>query len=281
MEESRTSLDPPGMGSDGASRLLSLVDRSAPPHRLVGGLIHRWYAASGTTLLFEEWADPATCALADAFDRSAPLARLEDAVVAFAQARAGADHDLDAVTGDLLALVRLARSDGLGVWGASDPVGLLARAVGVWATEHTAAREGAGCLDPVTGLVSAAYLRARLRELHDQCRAMAIAPRMTFAALVVQLDLASVAAPERIGLRSGVGRLLAARFRSGETVAAVGATRMVAVMPAYGIDRAIRDVASDLAAVDAGGAALTIGRLAFADDPAATFSALAGTRVRT
>ena len=70
---------------------------------------------------------------------------------------------------------------------------------------------------------------------------------MTFGAVVVQLELGALRATERMGVRAAAGRVLASRFRAGETVAALSPSRMVVVMPAYGIDRAIRDVTADLA----------------------------------
>lgn len=283
MKEIGAPLYPSHPGVDGVSRLLSLVDRSAPPHRPVGGLLHRWYAASGTALLFDEWADPATRDLAAIFERSADVDTVEHAVVAFAQARAGSDHDVSAVTADLVALVRLAWPTGLGTWGEMvDPVGLLARALGAWAVEHTAAATCGDCVDTVTGLTTSHYLRERVRELHGQCQALAISPPMTFGALVVQLDTRAVTAPERMGVRVAAGRILASRFRAGETVAALTPARMAVVMPAYGLDRAVHDVTTDFAALAAlDGVGVTIGRQAFASDAATTFTSLAGKPVGT
>jgi hypothetical protein len=283
MKATQVPVSPPHSGEHGAVRLLSLVDRSAPPHRPVGGLLHRWYVASGTRLLLDEWADPATRALAAAFDGGVDLTTVEQAIVAFAQARAGADHGADAVTADLVALVRLAWPPGRGTWGEDvDPVGLFARALGAWAVEHTAAASCGQCLDAVTGLASPNYLRERLRELHAQCEALAIAPPVAFGALVVHLDPRSATAIERIGLRVALGRALAARFRAGETVAALGATRFVAVMPACGIDRAVHDLTSDLAELaERDDVGITIDRLVFACDAASTFRSLAGTKVRS
>jgi hypothetical protein len=281
MKETQAPHGPSHPGAVGAQRLLSLVDRSAPPHRPVGGLLHSWYAASRTPLLFAEWADPATRDLAAVFDRDADPAAVEQAVVAFAQARAGAGHGIDAVTADLVALVRLAWPTGLGTWGDTiDPVGLMARALGAWAGEHAAAARCGECLDAATGLVTAHYLRERVRELHDQCRALAISPPMAFGAVVVQLQLTAATATERMGVRVAAGRILASRFRAGETVAAPNPSRMAAVMPTYGIDRAVHDVTSDLAELAVlDGVGVTVGRLAFASDAQTTFMSLAGTSV--
>jgi hypothetical protein len=212
------------------------------------------------------------------FDGPADVATVERAVVAFAQARAGAGHDVDAVTADLVALVRLAWPTGRGSWGDTiDPVGLLARAVSAWAVESAHAARCRECIDDVTGLVTADYLKERVRELHDHCRALAISPPVTFGAVVAQLDLDRAAAPDRVGARIAVGRALAACFQAGETVAAATPGRMVAVMPAYGVDRAVRDVTADLAGLAVpDGVEITVGRLAFADRADATYRRLVG-----
>jgi hypothetical protein len=279
MKALRAPLDPTHTGADGASRLLLLVDRSAPPHRPVGGVLHRWYAASGTHLLFDEWADPAARDLSEAFDGESAFATVERAVVAFAQARAGADYKADEVAADLAALVRVAWPPDAGTWAdAIDPIGLLARGLGAWAAEQASSASGGDCHDPVTGLVTGRYLRERVRELHDQCDALAISPPVTFGAVVVQLELGAVPATDRIGVRVAAGRILAARFRAGETVAALGSTRMAAVMPAYGVDRAIEEVTGDMAALAAlDGVQVTVRRRLFGVDPPATYRSLAGT----
>jgi hypothetical protein len=281
VKETRAAAHPDQPGADGVSRLLSLVDRSGPPHRSVGGLISRWYAASGTALLFDEWADPAAGHLAAVFDRGSDVGDVEDAVVAFAQARAGASHPVEAVTTDLVALVRVGWPTGRGTWGEGlDPVGLLARALSAWAAEHTATTSCRDCLDAATGLASSGYVRERVRELHDQCRSLAISPPVTFGALVVQLELAALRATERMEVRAVAGRLLASRFRAGETVAALSPSRMAVVMPAYGLDRAVQAVTADLAghaALD--GVDVTVSRVPFGDDAAATVRSLAGASV--
>ena len=261
---------------DDVSRLLSLVDRSGPPHRPVGGLINRWYAASGTAVLFDEWADPAARELAAAFHRDSPVRAVEDAVVAFAQARAGASHPVEAVTDDLVALIRVGWPTGLGTWGESlDPVGLMARALGAWAAEHTAASSCTDCRDAATGLASAGYVRERVRELHDQCRALAISPPMTYGAVVVQLELGTLRATERMGVRAAAGRVLTTRFRSGETVAALSASRLAVVIPAYGLDRATHATAADLAGLtELYGVRVSVGRVPFGEDAGATVRSL-------
>jgi hypothetical protein len=205
--------------------------------------------------------------------------RIDAAVVAFAQARAGADHTSEAVAADLAALLRLVDTSMSRV-SPLDPVGLVARALAVWATEQVAVVSTASCVDPVTGLVNGGFLRARLRELHAQCDALAIAPPMAFGSLVLRLDLGAVPAPDRMSARFGVGRTLLRVFRAGETVAVLSASRFVAVMPAYALDRAEGDVQLALSQlIELADAPVTIDRRPFGDDANGTWSSLSGTRV--
>jgi hypothetical protein len=200
-------------------------------------------------------------------------------VVAFAQARAGADHPAEAVAADLAALLQLVdakRNPGSPL----DPVGLVVRALATWAAEQVAGASTASCVDPVTGLVNGGYLRARLRELHAQCDALAIAASMAFGSLVVQLDLGAVPAPDRMSARSGVGRTLLTVFRTGETAAVLSASRFVAVMPAYALDRAADDLEIALRErIELAGAPVSIDRRPFGDDANDTWCSLSGTRV--
>ena len=272
-------------GPSGVSRLHELVVRSGPhpgpPPRPGDGLLTDWYLEAGARIDFAEWCDPATRSLAAVLASDADLAGVEEAVVAFAQARAGSDHTAPEVADDLVALVRVSwRTAGRGRTRRLDSLALLARALGAWAAERVAVASAVDCVDPVTGLVTARFLERRLHELHAQCEALAIAPRMTFASLVVQLELSAVAAPERIGVRVAAGRILGDRFRAGETVAALGssrtASRLVAVMPAYGVDRAMVEVLADLGELaQVEGVEVTVGRVPFGNHAGATFAALA------
>jgi hypothetical protein len=132
----------------------------------------------------------------------------------------------------------------------------------------------------VTGLATGPFLRRRVRELHAQCMALAIPAPITFGAVVVDLELSALTELQRIGVRVAAGRILASRFRGGETVAALGSNRLVAVMPAYGIGRAISDVTADFAGLSSpDGVGITIRHQPFTDDAGTTFSSLAGTSV--
>ena len=279
MSESPTSAGFPHPGWAGVTRLLSIVSRSECPPRPADELLATWHEASGTTLPFPEWCDPTARRLAAALCEPQGPRRIDAAVVAFAQARAGADHAAEAVATDLVALLRLV--DGRkNRMSPHDPVGLLARALAAWAAEQVAVVSTASCVDPVTGLVNGGFLRARLRELHAQCDALAIAPSMAFGSLVLRLDMGAVPAPDRMSARFGVGRTLLRVFRAGETVAVLSTSRFVAVMPAYALDRAEGDVQHALEQrVEPAGAPVTIDRRPFGDDANGTWCSLAGTRV--
>src|SRR5262250_3298518 len=98
MTETRSQHGQRRPGADPTARLLAAVDRSVPPLRPVGDdLLSRWYVSAGTALPFDEWADPASSQLAETFAGGADLVDVEEAVVAFAQARAGAEHSAEAL----------------------------------------------------------------------------------------------------------------------------------------------------------------------------------------
>jgi hypothetical protein len=260
------------------SRLVSLVGRSECPPRPADELLAEWHGASGTTLPFEEWCDPPARRLAATLREFRGPRMVDAAVVAFAQARAGADHAAEEVAADLTALVRLVDNDAADT--RLDAVALVARALTAWAAEQVAVVSTASCVDPVTGLVNGGFLRARLRELHAQCDALAIAPPMTFGSLVVRLQLDGVPVPERVSARVAAGRALRLVFRAGETVAALSQSRLVAVMPAYALGRAEGDLQLALAQrPELAGVAVTLERTRFEDDADSTWSSLAGTPV--
>jgi hypothetical protein len=229
-------------------------------------------------MTFTEWCDPSARHLADTLGRPADPRNIDAAVVQFAQARAGADHTAEALATDLVTLLQLVQGDD----GAApvDPVGLVARALAAWASEQAAVMTTASCTDAATGLVNSGFLQARLRELHAQCESLAIAPSMTFGSLVVRLDLGAIPGADRMRARVAVGRTLALVFRGGETVAALSATRLVAVMPAYALARAEGDVLLALAQrPELLDVPVHLDRLPFEDDADETWRALAGTRV--
>lgn len=259
-------------------RLRSLIGRSSCPPRPTDGLLSRWHQASGTPLSFEEWCDPSARSLAKALRSAAPQREVDAAVVAFAEARSGADHTAEAVAADLIALVDVldAGSDAQHDQ-AHDAVDLVARALTAWAREQVEVVWAGTCTDPMTGLVTGGFLRARLRELHAQCEALAIAPPMTFGSLVVQLRLASIPAPERIGVRLAVARALLDVFRAGETVAVLGSSRFVAVMPAYAMESAEDDLRGALVENDQLEASVSIGRQPFEANAEASWRSLVGT----
>jgi hypothetical protein len=238
-----------------------------------------WHEASGTALPFAEWCDPTSRRLAATLCQPEGPRHVDASVVAFAQARAGADHTAEAVAADMVAVLGIVDAQTEGP-SSHDRVGLVARALAAWATEQVDAVSTASCIDPVTGLVNGGFLRARLRELHAQCEALSITPSMAFGGLVVRLDLELVPPMSRLSARVGVGRTLLDFFRAGETVAALSSSLLAAVMPAYALERAESDVQIVLSQ-QAGLAEVqvTIDRQLFGDDAIDTWSSLVGTRV--
>jgi hypothetical protein len=260
------------------SRLVSLVSRSECPPRPADELLAAWHVASGTSLPFPEWCDPTARTLAATLSEKRGPRMVDAAIVAFAQARAGADHPAEEVAADLTALVRIVSSRSAD--GTLDPVALVARALTAWAAEQVAVVSTTSCIDPVSGLVNGGFLRARLRELHAQCDSLAITPPMAFGSLIVRLELGGVPVPDRMGARVATGRALRLVFRAGETVAALTQSRLVAVMPAYALDRAQGDLQLALAErPELTGVGVVIDRCAFGNDVEDTWSSLAGTPV--
>jgi hypothetical protein len=278
MSESPAPAGYPHPSWSGVARLLSLVGRSECPPRPADGLLGAWHEASGTSLPFSEWCDPTARVLTTALSQTYDPRDVDAAVVAFAQARAGADHTAEALAADLVALLHLVQSDD--DTPAFNAVGLVARALAAWASEQVAVVSTASCVDPVTGLVNGGFLQARLRELHAQCDSLAIAGSMTFGSLVIWLDLPAIPAPERMGVRMALGRLLSQIFQAGETVATLSLSRFVAVMPAYALSRAEGDVRLALEErPELAHTPVRIDRLPFGDDADGTWAHLAGTRV--
>lgn len=306
-------VDAPYPGMTGLSRLRSLIGRPACPPRSADEHLSRWFEASGSSLSFQEWCDPAVQDLAAAAAPSrgyAELESLDGAVVEFAQARAGADHPADSIAADIVALLQtldmvsppggpgqdMSPPDLVGPATAvgtgrtiqdghercREAVSLVARALTAWATAQVEVVSAGACTDPVTGLVTGSFLRARLRELHAQCDALAITPQVTFGSLVVQLDGSARLLPERMAARVAVGRTLKSLFTGGETVAAIGSRRFVIVMPAYALRQAESDLTEALTGrAEAGeelGMPVQIAREAFAANVETTWRSLAGIR---
>jgi hypothetical protein len=269
----RTGLSPHGQA--GAARLVSLVNRPVSPPRPVDELLARWHEASGSSLPFDEWCDPMARHLARVLRDEDRSRVIDAAVVTFAQARAGAEHGAEDVAADLTAL--------LGLVGAPpaeptlDRMALVTRALAAWANERVAETTAASCIDPVTGLVNGGYLRPRLQEIHAQCEGLAIAASSAFGALVVRLGLAGASTQDRMAAPMAVGRAMRLAFQVGETVAVIRPARLVAVMPAYALDRGHRDLAALLAdRPQLADVPVSIHRQAFGDNADATWWALAG-----
>jgi hypothetical protein len=172
----------------------------------------------------EDWLHPAVEALAEALDGGSPdpgpaLARL-------GRARAAAGFTLDEVIEDLRCLydvVDPARRAPL------DRFDTLEVARG-WADGFVEATQDIGCVDPLTGLATEAFLRARLAQTYRHCDALGLAAGDGHTLVVVRLALDGVREPDRSLLAVRAAERLRTVFTGGETLSTIGPGRFIALV---------------------------------------------------
>ncbi|MBW8481989.1 hypothetical protein [Actinomadura parmotrematis] len=107
----------------------------------------------------------------------------------------------------------------------------------------------ATCEDPLTGLMTPAYLGSRLTELYRTAAALGGAPGTaaadTHALMLVELP-GGLEPWRRLARAVVVGHELRALFQGGETLALLGSGRVAALVPA-GLDRPVAEVRRALA----------------------------------
>jgi hypothetical protein len=91
-----------------------------------------------------------------------------------------------------------------------------------WSASELVLRREESCIDALTGLASLAVLGLRLRQVHDQCRALGVDPRLVYGLVVIDVDVAGRPPLFRDATRVVVADRVAATFRSGETVCETG-----------------------------------------------------------
>ncbi len=166
----------------------------------------------------EDWLHPAVEALAEALDGGTPdpgpaLARL-------GRARAAAGFTLDEVIEDLRCLYDVidpARRAPL------DRLDTLQIARG-WADGTTEATRDMGCVEPLTGLTTPAFLRARLAQTYQHCDTLGLTAGDVHTLVVVRLALDGTAEPHRSLLAVHAAERLRTVFTGGETLAAAAGT---------------------------------------------------------
>ena len=166
----------------------------------------------------EDWRHPAVEALAEARDGGTPdpgpaLARL-------GRARAAAGFTLDEVIEDLRCLYDVidpARRAPL------DRLDTLQIARG-WADGTTEATRDMGCVEPLTGLTTPAFLRARLAQTYQHCDTLGLTAGDVHTLVVVRLPLDGTAEPHRSLLAVHAAERLRTVFTGGETLTATAGT---------------------------------------------------------
>lgn len=150
---------------------------------------------------------------------AAAIAGGRDAVAACGRlgaARANAGVGAREALTDLYALYRK-------LPGGSPPMLVVRALVESWTEATVAGITTATCVDPLSGLASAAYLRTRLTEVYREADRDGTAATDRHVVLVVDLgDRDGAAAWEGMLFRLTLGDCLRAAFSGGETLAAVG-----------------------------------------------------------
>ena len=173
----------------------------------------------------EDWLHPAVEALAEALDGGTPdpgpaLARLGRARAA------AAGFTLDEVIEDLRCLYDVidpARRAPL------DRLDTLQIARG-WADGTTEATRNMGCVEPLTGLTTPAFLRARLAQTYQHCDTLGLTAGDVHTLVVVRLALDGVREPDRSLLAVHAAERLRTVFTGGETLSTVGPGRFIALV---------------------------------------------------
>lgn len=205
----------------------------------------------------EDWLHPAVEALAEALDGGTPdpgpaLARL-------GRARAAAGFTLDEVIEDLRCLydvidpARRARLDRLDTL-------QIARG---WADGTTEATRDMGCVEPLTGLTTPAFLRARLAQTYQHCDTLGLTAGDVHTLVVVRLPLDGTAEPHRSLLAVHAAERLRTVFTGGETLTAAAGTFLAVAANTPDLGAALAELCEPLepaTATAAGHLAATVAR---------------------
>ncbi len=201
------------MRSDGGARPTGTQD-GGRDHADQAGDLHRLRAAwrrqslSAGWLAEDDWWTAAVDAVAQAACRDGSL---RPACTQLGRARAQAGVGISEALTDVGALFRVLDQG-------TPPLDVITAVAEGWADAGLARLTGATCEDPLTGLVSFAYLRTRLREIYREYRQRGASPADTHRLVVV--DLPKRPDPwRRISLVILVGHDLRAAFPGGDTLA--------------------------------------------------------------
>jgi len=118
------------------------------------------------------------------------------------------------------AVERFARRMGTHGWSLADVANWVDRPAASASVLHGLADDA--ITDALTGLSTLPVLGLRLRQVHDQCRALRLDPRDVYTLVVIDVDVAGRPPLFRDATRVVVADRVAASFCTGETVCATG-----------------------------------------------------------
>ncbi|MFC4912448.1 hypothetical protein [Actinomadura gamaensis] len=168
----------------------------------------------------DDWWTPAVEDMADAAGNADMLA---EACTRLGRARGAAGVGVNETLIDLGAFFAV-------LDGSEPPLDLVRRTVEGWVDAALAPLAAESCQDPLTGLMTVSYLRARLAELYAAGDSDGRGPSETHC--LVMLDLADGCEPwRRLARAIVVAYELRAVFRSGETPALIGSGRAAVLVP--------------------------------------------------
>jgi len=196
-----------------------------PPGALSARLIDRWCAGS----LAAGWATPGgwwTPAIDDVVQAVLDDGDHRSACAELARQRALRGCSLAETIDDIGALFAAAR---LG----TPPYEIIRAVALAWAEAAQSSIEAAGCVNPSTGLGTAAHVEARLGEMYAEGRKYGFSPSETHSLVVVELSaVGEIGDPWDDALRiSDVAECLRTVFDSGQTMGLTAPGRVVVIVP--------------------------------------------------
>jgi len=203
---------------------------TAPPPTPSGAdpddLRSAWYAASRRRLGLTEaaWYDPAVEHVIQALTLDEPL---DAAVTELGNARGSAGFDLRETASDLDALAEILPAETAERVHDEGTV----PALSAWADAFIDRVHSPACVDALTGLVTPAYLRVRLIEVHRDCVDRRLPVGDAYALVVAGPDRPAVTPLARLAARLRAGRCLRDWFPGGESACHLDGDRVLVLAP--------------------------------------------------
>ena len=165
----------------------------------------------------DDWYAPAVDTVTEAMrmggDLTGPLRTL-------GESRGLAGAGITETLNDLGALLELTSPAG-------DPFALVKPVAEGWAEAGLVTQSRSTCEDPLTGLVTLAYLRTRLGEVYREARGDGTWPPDTHRLLAVTLAAPGTSPWQRMSRAIGIGHDLRVAFPGGETLSLAGPSRLI------------------------------------------------------